>query len=461
VKREESILIVEDEPNMQRVLRGLLRREGYRTLEACDGAVALEILSREPIEAVLTDFKMPRMNGLELLAEIQQRQLGVPVILLTAHGTIGGAVEALKKGAFDYLTKPFDPDEIQQVVAKAVRTHALQKSEATVAIAEDPEQLLLGESDALRRVKRLIERVAPTPATVLITGESGTGKELVARSLHLRSPRAAAPFVKINCAAIPEGLLESELFGHEKGAFTGAARRKLGRFELADGGTLFLDEIGEMPLASQPKLLRAIQDGRFYHVGGTHTIDVDVRLVAATNRDLDQAVKSGRFREDLYYRLNVVPIRLPALRERRADIPALARLFIERFAQRHGLPIEGLDSTAEQVLCAYGWPGNIRELENAIERAVLLTEGTRIGLADLPPEVSGAAATGAHPSLASSSAPLRDRIRDATRVIEREAIEEALRATQGNVTQAARRLGLSRRGLQLKMKELEIGRLEE
>jgi DNA-binding NtrC family response regulator len=460
VKREESILIVDDEPNMQRVLRGLLRREGYRTLEACDGAVALDILAQEPIEAVLTDLKMPRMNGLELLAEIQQRQLGVPVILLTAHGTIGGAVEALKRGAFDYLTKPFDPHEIQQVVAKAVRTHALQKSEATVAIAENPEQLLLGESDALRRVKRLIERVAPTPATVLITGESGTGKELVARSLHLRSPRAAGPFVKINCAAIPEGLLESELFGHEKGAFTGAARRKLGRFELADGGTLFLDEIGEMPLASQPKLLRAIQDGRFYHVGGTHTIDVDVRLVAATNRDLDQEVRTGRFREDLYYRLNVVPIRLPALRERRADIPALAHLFIERFARRHNLAIEGLDSAAEQVLCAYGWPGNIRELENAIERAVLLSDGSRIGLTDLPPEMSGGTSAGA-PSLPGSSAPLRDRVRDATRLIEREAIEEALRDTNGNVTQAARRLGLSRRGLQLKMKELEIGRADE
>jgi DNA-binding NtrC family response regulator len=460
VKREESILIVDDEPNMQRVLRGLLRREGYRTLEACDGAGALEILANEPVEAVLTDFKMPRMNGLELLAEIQQRQLGVPVILLTAHGTIGGAVEALKKGAFDYLTKPFDPDEIQQVVAKAVRTHALQKSEATIATAENPEQLLLGESDALRRVKRLIERVAPTPATVLITGESGTGKELVARSLHLRSPRAAAPFVKINCAAIPEGLLESELFGHEKGAFTGAARRKLGRFELADGGTLFLDEIGEMPLASQPKLLRAIQDGRFYHVGGTHTIDVDVRLVAATNRDLDQEVRSGRFREDLYYRLNVVPIRLPALRERRADIPALAHLFVERFARRHNLPIEGIDPAAEQVLCAYAWPGNIRELENAIERAVLLSEGSQIGLTDLPPEMSGAAGAQAS-SPPGAAAPLRDRIRDATRQIEREAIEEALRATQGNVTQAARRLGLSRRGLQLKMKELEIARDED
>jgi two-component system, NtrC family, response regulator AtoC len=462
VKREEAILIVEDEPNMQRVLRGLLRREGYRTLEVGDGAAALEVLAHEPIEAVLTDFKMPRMNGLELLAEIRQRQLGVPVILLTAHGTIGGAVEALKHGAFDYLTKPFDPDEIQQVVAKAVRTHALQKSEATVTIDDDPDQLLLGESDALRRVKHLIERVAPTPATVLITGESGTGKELVARSLHLRSPRASGPFVKINCAAIPEGLLESELFGHEKGAFTGAARRKLGRFELADGGTLFLDEIGEMPLASQPKLLRAIQDGRFYHVGGTHTIDVDVRLVAATNRDLEQEVKSARFREDLFYRLNVVPIRLPALRERRSDIPALAKLFVARFARRHNVSIEEIDDDAAQVLCAYAWPGNIRELENAIERAVLLCEGNRIGLADLPPEMVGTASGPASaPQTLGSTAPLRDRIRDATRQIERDAIEEALRATNGNVTQAARRLGLSRRGLQLKMKELEIARGEE
>ena len=460
MKPQRTVLIAEDEANMRRVLCALLERDGFRTVEASDGAAALELLAREPVDAILTDLRMPKLNGLELLEQVRRRHPEIPVVMLTAHGTVGSAVEALKQGAFDYLTKPFDPDDVRQVMEKAVSTRRLAAREARLPSDENPEPLLVGESVLLRDVRHVIERVAPTPATVLIMGESGTGKEIVARTLHRASAVRSGPFVKVNCAAIPEGLLESELFGYEKGAFTGAAGRKPGRFELADGGTLFLDEIGEMPLASQPKLLRAIQDGRFYHVGGTHTIDVDVRLVAATNRELDQEVRTGRFREDLFYRLNVVPIRLPALRERRADIPALAHLFIERFARRHALPIEGLDPAAEQVLCAYGWPGNIRELENAIERAVLLSEGNRIGLADLPPEMSGPASANA-PNPPSSSAPLRDRVRDATRLIEREAIEEALRETSGNVTQAARRLGLSRRGLQLKIKELEIGRAED
>jgi len=440
---------------MLRVLRGLLRREGYVTFEAANGERALQVLEEESIDAILTDLKMPHMNGLELLHAVQRRQLQIPVILLTAHGTIGGAVEALKQGAFDYLTKPFDPDEIQQIVSKAVRTYALQKQEARVGDPRNPEKLLLGESPRLREVKRVIERVARTPATVLITGESGTGKELVARSLHLQSARSDAAFVKINCAAIPEGLLESELFGHEKGAFTGAARRKLGRFELAHGGTLFLDEIGEMPLASQPKLLRVLQDGRFYHVGGTHTIEVDVRLIAATNRDLEREVRKGRFREDLFYRLNVLPIRLPPLRERREDIPVLARSFAARFGIQHRGVACILESDAETVLCGYDWPGNIRELENAIERAVLLAEDTVLRARDLPGEM---VPQGKRGTPATQSALLRDRVRTETRRIEREAIEEALRITAGNVTQAARRLGLSRRGLQLKMKELDIER---
>jgi len=452
VKQQECVLIVDDEPNMLRVLRGLLRREGYLTYEASNGERALELLDDHPVDAILSDFKMPHMNGLELLHAVQRRQLQIPVILLTAHGTIGGAVEALKQGAFDYLTKPFDPDEIHQIVAKAVRTHALQKREARVADPQNPDQLLLGESSRLREVKRVIERVARTPATVLITGESGTGKELVARSLHLQSTRAREAFVKINCAAIPEGLLESELFGHEKGAFTGAARRKMGRFELAHGGTLFLDEIGEMPLASQPKLLRVLQDGRFYHVGGTHTIEVDVRLIAATNRDLEREVAKGRFREDLFYRLNVLPIRLPPLRERREDIPVLARSFAARFGVQHRGVACILTAEAEASLCSYSWPGNIRELENTIERAVLLAEDTELRAGDLPVQLAPARARGPGNAL------LRDRVRHETRRIEREAIQEALRVTDGNVTQAARQLGLSRRGLQLKMKELDIER---
>jgi len=453
VNREGTVLIVDDEANMRRVLSALLERKGYKVLDAGDGEQALSILASEPVDALLTDLKMPRMNGLELLDSARRAYPQLPVILLTAHGTVGSAVEALKRGAFDYLTKPFDPEEIQQVVEKAVRTHALQQAETSIEPGDNPDSLLLGDSPALLEVLRVTARVAATPATVLITGESGTGKELVARRLHLRSDRADEPFVKINCAAIPEGLLESELFGHEKGAFTGAASRKPGRFELADGGTLFLDEIGEMPLSSQPKLLRAIQEGRFYRVGGTTTISVDVRLVAATNRDLEVEVREGRFREDLFYRLNVVPVRLPPLRERREDIPALVGRFLERSASRHGVRLRSFSPDAVAALQRHDWPGNIRELENAVERSLLLAEGDHIELGDLPRGLEDA---GSGAAVACGS--LKDRVRSATRQIERDAIVETLELTGGNVTQAAQRLGLSRRGLQLKMRELGLSR---
>ncbi len=302
MRREGTVLIVDDEPNVRRVLAALLSRAGFEIVLAADGQRALESLERERVDAVLTDLRMPHMNGLELLEAMRARHRRVPVVLLTAHGSVGSAVEALKCGAFDYLTKPYDPDELIAALDKAVRTHAREEREAWVEPEETGHGLLRGSSPALAEVRQLIDRVAPTTATVLVTGESGTGKELVARSLHLLSPRAAGPFIKVNCAAIPEPLLESELFGHERGAFTGAGRRKPGRFELADRGTLFLDEIGELPLPEQPKLLRALQDSRFYRVGGTETVEVDVRIVAATNRDLHEAVATGEFREDLFYR---------------------------------------------------------------------------------------------------------------------------------------------------------------
>ena len=451
--REGCILIVDDEKNMRRVLGALVRRDGFETLEASNGIAALEVLAEADVDAILTDLKMPQMNGLELLAEVRRLQPATPVIMLTAHGTIGSAVEALKRGAFDFLTKPFEPDEIRQVVAKAIATRRLEEAETCIEADEDPDRLLLGESSALRSVVKLIQRVAPTRATVLISGESGTGKELVARSLHLHSDRREQSFVKVNCAAIPEGLIESELFGHEKGAFTGAASRKPGRFELADGGSLFLDEIGDMPLSAQPKLLRAIQEARFYRVGGTHTISVDVRIVAATNHDLQEEVRTGRFREDLFYRLNVVPISLPPLRARREDIPALSEFFLGRFARRLGCDLRALSGDALAALVRHDWPGNIRELENAIERATLLCNGPTIEFEDLPGEIT----ENCDPPAEWQSS-LRDRVRFATRRIEREAIEEALAATRGNVTQAAEQLGLSRRGLQLKMKELRIER---
>jgi nitrogen regulation protein NR(I) len=450
---EGRVLVVDDEANMRRVLSALVRREGFETVEAANGVAALEILDEEKVDAVLTDLKMPQMNGIELLAEVRRRRVGIPVILLTAHGTIGSAVEALKRGAFDFLTKPFEPDEIRQVVAKAVATRKLEEAETHIEPDEDPDRLLLGRSPALRAVKQVIERVAPTTATVLIGGESGTGKELVARSLHLHSGRHEQPFVKVNCAAIPEGLIESELFGHEKGAFTGASVRKPGRFELADGGTLFLDEIGEMPLPAQPKLLRAIQEGRFYRVGGTGTISVDVRIVAATNRDLEEEVRTGRFREDLFYRLNVVPVTLPTLSERREDVPSLAEFFLRRVVERLGVGARALSAEALSTLARHDWPGNIRQLENTIERAALLSDGPSIEVDDLPAEIARPCE-----ELTDPGASLRERVRSATRRIEREAIVEALAATQGNVTRAAEQLGLSRRGLQLKMKELAIPR---
>ena len=450
-----TVLIAEDEANMRRVLSALLERDGFRALEAADGAAALELLAREPVDAILTDLRMPKLNGLELLEAVRRRYPEIPVIMLTAHGTVGSAVEALKQGAFDYLTKPFDPDEIRQVMEKAVSTRRLAAQETRLPADESPEPLLVGESVLLRDVRHVIERVAPTTATVLISGESGTGKEIVARSLHRASAVRAGPFVKVNCAAIPEGLLESELFGYEKGAFTGATARKPGKFELADGGTLFLDEIGEMPLAAQPKLLRAIQEGRFYRVGGTETVHVSVRLVAATNKDLRAEVNAGRFREDLFYRLHVVPIELPPLRARPEDIPMLARLFLERFAAKLSRPVTGIDPAAMDALRAHAWPGNIRELENAIERATLMCDGATLGPRDLPPELGHHAPATPAPA---SATPLRERIRAATQRIERDAILEALRLTEGNVTRAAKELGLSRRGLQLKMKELEIDR---
>jgi len=450
-----TILIVENEANMRRVLTALLRREGYSTLEAGDGEAALECLQGERVAAVLSDLRMPRMNGLELVEHMRKRFRPIPVILLTAHGTIGSAVEALKQGAFDYLTKPFDPEDIRQVVAKAVKTRALQESETIVELEEDPDQLLTGESRALCEVKRRVERVAPTSATVLISGESGTGKELVARSLHLRSPRRDQAFVKINCAAIPESLLESELFGHEKGAFTGAAARKPGRFELAHNGTLFLDEIGEMALSAQPKLLRVLQDGSFFRVGGTRTITVDVRLVVATNRNLEEEIQAGRFRQDLFYRMNVLPIHLPPLRERREDVPALATRFLERCARRLQRDVHGIEPDALDALCGHSWPGNIRELENVIERAVLLADEPVLRRQDLPAELANQRSRGL---CSGPSPPLRERVRSETRRIEREVIAEALDITHGNVTRAAERLGISRRGLQLKMRELGIER---
>jgi DNA-binding NtrC family response regulator len=473
----KRLLIADDELNMRRVLEAILRRDGYEVVTAANGNEALANMGRG-INMVITDLKMPGLDGMGLLRRLSVDYPDVPVVMITAHGSVENAVEAVKLGAFDYLEKPFDQEQIHQIVAKAMRTHMLSRRDAR---PEDPTShgrfRLVGDSPAIRQIYAVVEKVADTPSTVLITGESGTGKELVARALHDNSSRHAGPFIKINCAAIPKTLMESELFGYDKGAFTGAVGSKPGRFELAHGGTLFLDEIGEIPVEMQVKLLRVLQESEFERVGGIKTIKVDVRLLTATNRDLAAQIASGDFREDLYYRLNVVPIHLPALRERRQDIPLLVDHFIARFNDRLKKQITGADPAAVERLVAHNWPGNIRELENVIERTILFCEGPQIRIEDLPADLGGVPLRPSQPDLAAveavvpqvviplpSAAPpvgeevgsLKQAVRVETERVERELIQRALDETGGNVTQAARKLQISRKSLQTKMKELGL-----
>jgi two-component system response regulator AtoC len=484
---KKQVLVVDDEPNLRRVLSAQLSRDGYDVHTAEDGVGGLAVLEEHHIDLLVTDLRMPNMDGMELLRRALVLDPELPVVMITAHGTVDNAVEALKTGAFDYVTKPFDQDEVRAVVKKALRTRDLAAAEATRPERGAPEARhgLIGESRAILSLYQILDRVADSPTTVLVTGESGTGKELVARALHESSGRRDRPFIKVNCAAIPKDLVESELFGYEKGAFTGAAGSKPGRFELASGGTLFLDEVGTIPLEMQVKLLRALQESEFERVGGIKTIHVDVRLVAATNSDLKREIALGNFREDLYYRLNVVPIHLPPLREREKDALLLARHFVEKFDARLGKHVSGFEPEVESVLLGYPWPGNIRELENVIERAVLFCDVDRLRLADLPEEIRGersgpttpsslstpvavvAGAVGAGGAAVPSSAPgaardgLKEQVKAATNRLERELIVHALDQTKGNVTHAARLLKISRKGLQLKMKELGLRERDE
>ncbi len=467
----KQILVVDDEPNLRRVLSAQLMRDGYDVHTAEDGEQALSVLQENHIDLVITDLRMPRMDGMELLRRALALDEELPVIMITAHGTVDNAVEALKTGAFDYITKPFDQAEVRTIVKKALRTRDLSAAEAT---RPDPSSAavarygIIGQSPGIVDLYAVLDRVADTPTTVLITGESGTGKELVARALHENSSRADKPFIKVNCAAIPKDLMESELFGYERGAFTGAVGSKPGRFELATGGTLFLDEVGSIPVEMQVKLLRALQESEFERVGGIKTIHVDVRLIAATNSDLKKEIAAGGFREDLYYRLNVVPIRLPPLRERATDISLLSRHFVEKFNERLKKQVVGIAPDAEQVLRTYPWPGNIRELENVIERAVLFSDRDQLQVEDLPPDVrDGNSAPRApmpsQPVVAESSSQdgLKEQVKAAMSRLERELIVRALDQTGGNVTHAARLLKISRKGLQLKMKELGLRERDE
>ncbi len=470
---KKQVLIVDDEPNLRKILAAQLSRDGYEVMLAEDGEQGLAMLREHHIDLVVTDLKMPKVDGMTLLREALRESPDLPIVMITAHGTVDTAVEALKLGAFDYLTKPFDKDEVRQVVSKALKTRQLAQEEATtepLGVKKDEPGArfgIIGQSPGLTDLYAVLERVADSPTTVLITGESGTGKELVARALHEHGARLDKPFIKVNCAAIPKELIESELFGYERGAFTGAVSSKPGRFELANGGTLFLDEVGEIPVEMQVKLLRALQESEFERVGGIKTIHVDVRLVAATNRDLKKLIAANAFREDLFYRLNVVSIRLPALRERDSDIPLLVEHFLAKFNERLKKQVTGVEPEALDILSAYTWPGNIRELENVMERSVLFCDAQKLRVEDLPGELRGssagtAAAAPAEGAGGGSDMPLaaegglKEHVKVAMSRLERDLVSRALKQTSGNVTHAARLLKISRKGLQLKMKELGL-----
>ncbi len=454
-----QVLVADDEPNMRKVIKAMLLQDGYEVQEAKDGEAALAVLEENHIDIIVTDLKMPRMDGMELLRRVTAK-FEIPVIMITAHGTVDTAVEALKLGAFDYITKPFDRKELHQIVDKAALTSELTNREASVDRDKSGRFRMIGVSPPMKQVFDILTRVANTPSTVLITGESGTGKELIARALHENSSRREKPYIRVNCAAIPPTLIESELFGYEKGAFTGAGASKPGRFELADGGTLFLDEIGEISMEMQVKLLRAIQEGEFERVGGISTSAVDVRLVTATNQDLRTRIQEGLFREDLFYRLNVVQIHLLPLRERQEDIPPLVSHFLEKYNSKFNKHIQGVEEDAMRVLVNYKWPGNIRELENVVERCMLFCDHSEIRVADLSQDLleqelrdKSYVIKGADLSPGEG---LKDQIKAITANLEKTLIAKALDQTNRNVTQTARLLKISRKSLQIKMKEMGL-----
>src|SRR5215469_1564122 len=448
-----AILIVEDEAKMRRLLELNLGEDGFRTLSAEDAETALKLLRQETVDLILTDLKLPGMGGLEFLQSVKESNPAIPVVVMTAYGSVETAVEAMKRGASDYVLKPFSLSEMRLVVRKELDVQQLRLENRSLREALGKRYRhpnVIAQSAKMQEVLTTVERVAPTNSTVLLGGESGVGKDLIARAIHEKSRRPSGPFIKINSSAIPENLLESELFGYEKGAFTGAINSKPGKFELADKGTLFLDEIGDVPPAIQVKLLRVLQEREFERLGGTRTIRVDVRLVAATNRDLRAALEEGTFREDLYYRLNVVAIDIPPLREHKEDIPALANFFLEKFTRESGKPVDGITPAGMKMLIDFHWPGNVRELENIIERGVTLSAGSTLDVADIhldPPSHRVAV-----PSAAGSMLPAGMTLDQ----WEDEAIRDALKQANGNKSQAARALGLSRNALRYRLSKMGV-----
>jgi DNA-binding NtrC family response regulator len=446
-----TILIIEDEAKMRRLLELNLGDDGFKTVSASDAETGLKLLAAEPVDLVLTDLKLPGMSGLELLQTAKQQNPALPVVVMTAFGSVETAVEAMKAGAVDYVLKPFSLAEIRMVVRKELDVSRLREENRSLreALGEKySHPNIVAGSAKMQEVLATVERVAPTNSTVLLGGESGVGKDLIARAIHEKSRRASGPFIKINSTAIPENLLESELFGYERGAFTGANTSKPGKFELADKGTLFLDEIGDVPPATQVKLLRVLQEREFERLGGTRTIKVDVRLLAATNRDLRAALEEGTFREDLYYRLNVVPIDLPPLREHKEDIPGLATLFLARFCKDSGREIGAIAPAAMNLLLSHHWPGNVRELQNVLERACALAKTSTLDAADIHLDSPRARANSTADRFLPDGMTL-DQYED-------DLIREALKRANGNKSQAARLLGLSRNALRYRLSKIGI-----
>jgi len=444
------ILVVDDEPGLRESFRLILDDE-YEVIDVPDGAAALDVLRSTQVDVVLLDIRLPGMDGIEVLERIKTIDEAVEVILVTAVKTVRTAVAAMKLGAFDYLTKPFEEDELLSLVRRALERRSLERE--VVYLRSELERRhdfdeIVGQHPEMQKLYRLVTNVARTPTTVLITGESGTGKELIARAIHRQSPRRDKPFVAVNPAAIAETLIESELFGHEKGAFTGAFQRKLGKFELAQGGTLFLDEIATLKPELQAKLLRVLQEREIERVGAGRAIKIDVRIIAATNVDLTEAVSAGAFRDDLYYRLNVVHLTVPPLRDRREDIPLLVQHFIRRYNGEFGKRIGGPAPDALAALCAYHWPGNVRELQNVVERSVVLVESGSVGLGDLPLELS----VGAPSAESSEAVPLNE----ASDRFERQMVVRMLDRVEGNVSEAARALGIHRNSLKAKLARWKI-----
>lgn len=456
IPEPKNILLVDDHKPFRDSLAKILGGEGFRVFPANDGEEGLDILRKEFIHLVLTDLKMPKMDGTELLKVAKTIRPDIEVILITGYGTVDTAVTAMKDGAFDYIQKPFKPREILKLVRKAVEKQSLVLENRLLhERIKDFQKVekIVGRSPAMKKVLEIVAQVAPSSATVLIQGESGTGKEVIAQAIHDLSPRANKPFIKVSCAALPETLLEAELFGYERGAFTGAIARKEGRFELANGGTLFLDEIGEVSPTVQVKLLRVLQVGEFERLGGTKTIRADVRIVAATNMNLLEAVERKAFREDLYSRLNVITLTLPPLREREGDIPLLAHHFLEIFTKKNSKEVKGFTQEALEVMLQYSWPRNVRQMENAIERAVVLTKGEMINPGDLPPEILKAVEPKTPKTVLMDEKIISISLGTPLETIEKRVIEETLRYSRGDKNLASKILGISARTIYRKIEE--------